>query len=101
MANKKTETKTKTAKSQPDRTENSAADAIRPFVVDVQKGAITDLNRRLAATRWPEQETVSDQSQGSHLATMKKLVRYWQTDYDWGKCEAKLKAVPHFITEID
>ncbi len=56
---------------------------------------------RIAATRWPEKETVDDQSQGVQLATMQKLARYWATEYDWRKCEARLNALPHFITEID
>ena len=75
--------------------------AIRPFRIDVAEDALVDLRRRIAATRWPEKETVADQSQGVQLATMQKLARYWETDYDWRKCEAKLKALPNFITEID
>ncbi len=75
--------------------------AIRPFRIDVPQAAIIDLRRRLAATRWPERETVSDQSQGVPLATMQELVRYWATDYDWRKVEARLNALPMFITEID
>ena len=59
------------------------------------------LRQRIAATQWPEHETVTDESQGVQLATMQKLARYWQTEYDWRKCEAKLNAVPQFITEID
>jgi len=59
------------------------------------------LRRRINATKWPEQETVTDTTQGVQLATMQKLARYWGTDYDWSKCEAKLKALPHFITDID
>jgi pimeloyl-ACP methyl ester carboxylesterase len=62
---------------------------------------LTELRRRINATRWPERETVSDDSQGVPLATMQELARYWGTDYDWGKCEAKLNALPHFVTEID
>src|SRR4029434_5787099 len=60
-----------------------------------------DLRRRVAATRWPDKETVADQSQGAQLATMQDLVRYWGTDYDWRKAEAKLNALPQFTTEID
>ena len=60
---------------------------------------LADLRRRIETTRWPEKET--DQSQGVQLATMQKLASYWGTDYDWRKCEAKLKALPHFMTEID
>ena len=62
---------------------------------------LVDLRRRIAATRWPEQETVTDASQGVQLATMQKLARYWATDYDWRKVEARLNALPQFITEID
>ena len=62
---------------------------------------LTELRRRVNATRWPERETVADASQGVQFATIQKLARYWGTDYDWSKCEARLKALPHFITEID
>jgi pimeloyl-ACP methyl ester carboxylesterase len=76
--------------------------AIRPFTVPiVPQAALDDLRRRIAATRWPEKETVADQSQGVQLATMQKLASYWGKDYDWRKCEAKLKALPNFITTID
>ena len=75
--------------------------AIRPFRVSIPDEALLDLRQRIATTRWPERETVTDQSQGVQLATMQKLARYWQTDYDWRKCEAKLNALPQFITEID
>ena len=74
---------------------------IRPFHVDFPEAELTDLRRRINATKWPERETVNDQSQGVPLATMQKLASYWGTDYDWGKCEARLKALPHFITEIE
>src|SRR5918911_3193193 len=74
---------------------------VRPFRVDVPEEALVDLRRRIAATQWPEKETVADQSQGVQLATMQELARYWATDYDWRKCEAKLKALPQFMTEID
>ena len=78
------------------------ATAIRPFqVVSVPEAELTDLRRRINATRWPERETVTDASQGVQLATMQALARYWATDYDWRKCEAKLSALPQFITEID
>jgi pimeloyl-ACP methyl ester carboxylesterase len=77
-------------------------DAIRPFHIDlVPEADLADMRERIAATRWPEKETVQDQSQGVQLATMQALARYWATDYDWRKCEAKLNAYPHFITEID
>ena len=77
------------------------ATAIRPFQFDFPEAELTDLRRRINATRWPEREPVNDHSQGVPLATMQKLASYWGTDYDWSKCEAKLKALPHFITEID
>ena len=76
-------------------------DAMRPFRVDIPEKDLVDLRRRLTATRSPERETVFDQSQGVQLATMQKLVRYWTTDYDWRRFEAKLNALPQFVTEID
>jgi pimeloyl-ACP methyl ester carboxylesterase len=75
--------------------------AIRPFQVDFPKAELTELRRRVEATRWPERETVADDSQGARLAMMQDLARYWATDYDWSKCEAYLNALPQFITEID
>ena len=75
--------------------------AIRPFHVNFPEAELADLRRRINATRWPEVEQVSDDSQGVQLATTQKLARYWGTDYDWRKAEAKINAVPHFITEID
>src|SRR3712207_4016640 len=75
--------------------------AVRDFRIDVPDEALEDLRRRIAATQWPEKETVADESQGVQLATMQELARYWATDYDWRKCEAKLKALPQFMTEID
>ena len=76
--------------------------AIRPFTVPtVTQAALDDLRRRVAATRWPEKELVADQSQGVQLATMRKLATYWAKDYDWRRCEKKLKALPHFVTNID
>jgi pimeloyl-ACP methyl ester carboxylesterase len=77
------------------------ASAIRPFHASFPEAELTDLRRRVIATRWPERETVTDATQGVQLATIQKLADYWGKDYDWGKCEAKLKALPHFITEID
>jgi pimeloyl-ACP methyl ester carboxylesterase len=74
---------------------------IRPFRVDVSQEALDDLRRRIAATNWPEKETVADQSQGVPLAMIQELARYWATEYDWRKCEAALNALPQFITEID
>jgi pimeloyl-ACP methyl ester carboxylesterase len=73
---------------------------IRPFHVDIPQEELAGLRRRINVTRWPERETVTDDSQGVPLATMQELARYWGTDYDWSACEAKLNAVPHFITEI-
>ena len=76
--------------------------AIRQFDVGtVRQEQLDDLRRRINATNWPDRETVPDDSQGVQLATMQKLARYWATDYDWRKFEAKLKTLPHFITEID
>ncbi|HTE65761.1 MAG TPA: epoxide hydrolase, partial [Candidatus Binatia bacterium] len=74
---------------------------IRPFHVDIPDEALDDLRRRIAATQWPEKETVGDESQGVQLATMEKLARYWETEYDWRTVEANLNALPQFITEID
>src|SRR3984957_5701925 len=74
---------------------------IRPFHIEFPAEDITDLRRRIAATRWPERETVTDDSQGVRLAMMQELARYWGTDYDWRACEAKLNALPNFITELD
>ena len=74
---------------------------IRPFHVQVPEKELADLHRRIVATRWPEQETVTDETQGVQLATMKELARYWAKDYDWRKCEAKLNALPMFVTTID
>ena len=78
----------------------AAGDSIRPFSIQVPEEAIVDLRRRLAATRWPDREIVADQSQGVQLATMQALVRYW-AQHDWRKIEARLNALPQFITEID
>jgi pimeloyl-ACP methyl ester carboxylesterase len=76
--------------------------AIRPFQVpDVSKAELDELRRRIDATKWPERETVADISQGTQLATIQKLARYWTTDYDWRRCETRLKALPSFVTEID
>jgi pimeloyl-ACP methyl ester carboxylesterase len=74
---------------------------IRPFHVSFPEADLTDLRRRIKATRWPEAETVRDESQGVQFATTQKLARYWATDYDWRKVEARLNAVPNFITDID
>ena len=85
-----------------ERSEQAAnKDTIRPFHVNVSEAELAELRRRIEATRWPDRETVGDQSQGVQLATMQKLARYWATEYDWRKVEARLKALPQFITEID
>ena len=75
--------------------------AIRPFVIDIPKADVDDLRRRIAATRFLDRETVTDETQGVQFATMQALTRYWGTDYDWQKAEAKLSTLPHFMTEID
>jgi pimeloyl-ACP methyl ester carboxylesterase len=78
-----------------------SANEIRPFQVDIPDEALDDLRRRIAATRWPSRELVADRSQGVQLATLQALARYWATDYDWRKAEARLNALPQFTTEID
>ena len=75
--------------------------SIRSFRINVPEEVLADLRRRILATRWPERETVTDDSQGVPLATMQELARYWGTDYDWRKVEARLNALPQFISEID
>ncbi len=75
--------------------------AIRPFTVKVPKAALDDLRRRIAATRWPDKETVADQSQGAQLAKLQALVRYWGSGYDWRKVEKRLNSLPQFVTTID
>jgi pimeloyl-ACP methyl ester carboxylesterase len=80
----------------------AAADgAVRPFEIGFPDDALGDLRRRVMSTRWPDRETVKDDSQGVPLATMQELARHWATDYDWRACEAKLNALPNFVTEID
>jgi pimeloyl-ACP methyl ester carboxylesterase len=82
-------------------TEKSRATAIRPFHVDIPEEALEDLRRRVTAARLPSRELVQDRSQGVQLATIQELARYWTTDYDWRRCEARLNALPQFKTEID
>jgi pimeloyl-ACP methyl ester carboxylesterase len=77
------------------------ADAIRPFHIAVPEAQLIELRRRIAATRWPERELVADQSQGVRLDRIEELVRYWGTDYDWRRAEAKLNALPQFVTRLD
>jgi hypothetical protein len=74
---------------------------IRPFSFTAPEENLADLRRRIEATQWPERETVEDASQGVQLATMQKLAQYWATEYDWRRCEATLKSLPNFVTEID
>src|SRR5438270_3283931 len=88
-------TATQRGREQPDK------NAIRPFQANFPEAELTELRRRINATKWPERETVTDATQGVQLATMQALARYWGTEYDWRKCEARLNALPQFITEID
>ena len=76
-------------------------ESIRPFHFSAPEAELTELRRRISATQWPDRETVSDQSQGPQLATLQKLARYWATEYDWRKVEARLNALPNFVTMID
>ena len=92
---------TETGARQQSTSQATDKTAIRPFQINFPDEALTELRRRINATRWPERETVTDATQGVQLATMQKLASYWSTDYDWRKIEAKLKALPNFITEID
>ncbi len=92
---------TQTSATQRGSEQADDKNAIRPFEVNVPEAELIELRRRINATKWPEQETVSDASQGVQLATIQKLAQYWGTEYDWRRCEAQLKALPHFITEID
>ncbi|HEY9225269.1 MAG TPA: epoxide hydrolase [Gemmatimonadaceae bacterium] len=87
----------------PDVAEETGVETngIRPFHVSFSDEELADMRKRIKATRWPERELVSDPSQGVQLETMQKLARYWSTDYDWRKCEAKLNALPQFTTTID
>jgi len=91
----------KTTATQPGSRQATDKPAIREFQVDVPEAELAELRRRINATRWPERETVADQSQGVQLATIQELARLWATAYDWRKCEAKLNALPQFLTEID
>src|SRR5262245_5721288 len=88
--------------TQASATKRSSEPEIRPFQVkSVSEGELADLRGRIKATRWPERETVADATQGVQLATMEKLALYWGTDYNWRNCEARLQALPNFITEVD
>ena len=92
---------TQTSATQRGSQQADDKNAIRPFHVNVPEAELTELRRRISATRWPDRETVTDASQGVQLATTQALARYWATEYDWRKCEARLNALPNFITEID
>jgi hypothetical protein len=95
-------TRTAVASPAPQREQATDETAIRPFqVTNVPEAELTELRRRINATKWPERETVTDATQGVQLATTQALARYWATEYDWRKIEAKLNALPQFITEID
>ena len=87
--------------TEPKQQTGSDKTAIRPFQVNVPEAELTELRRRINATKWPERETVTDASQGVQLATIQALARYWAADYDWRKIEAKKNALPQFMTEID
>jgi pimeloyl-ACP methyl ester carboxylesterase len=98
--------KSRTTNKQVTKTRSAAQQAtdktaLRPFHVEARKAELNELRRRVNATRWPERETVTDASQGVQLATMEKLARYWATEYDWRKVEARMNSYPQFITEID
>ena len=82
-------------------TQTTTQSPIRPFQINMPDEAIDDLRRRITATRWPSKELVADRSQGVQLATLQALARYWATEYDWRRCEARLNALPQFTTEID
>ncbi len=85
----------------PQRLAAAAEESIRSLRVNVPEEQLLDLRRRIATTRWPERETVPDELQGVQLAALQEIARYWGTDYDWRKAEAKLNALPQFVTEID
>src|SRR6476469_4791082 len=84
-----------------DTTTGSGESAVRPFRIEVPQDELDELRRRINATRWPTRELVTDRSQGVQLAAIQNLARYWTTEYDWRRCEARLNALPQFKTEID
>src|SRR5262245_46838518 len=94
------ETHSRTTEVVMSTTVQTATD-IRPFQIEIRDEELAELRRRIAATRWPSKELVEDRSQGVQLATLQELARYWTTEYDWRKCEARLNALPQFTTEID
>jgi len=100
-ANKQGTVASEASQPQAASTADAATATIRPFRVDVPEKALVDLRQRIAATRWPDRETVTDGSQGAQLAKIQPLVRYWGTGYDWRKAEAKLNALPQFVTKVD
>jgi pimeloyl-ACP methyl ester carboxylesterase len=100
-ADQKETSKMKTTTAPATKGSGADKEAIRPFHVDIPQAALDDLRHRVEATRWPDRETVSDATQGVQLATMQKLAGYWAKEYDWRKCEAKINAVPNFVTNID
>jgi hypothetical protein len=86
--------------AQPASEQTAGKSTIRPFRISVPEAELTELRRRIQSTRWPDRETVTDESQGVPLATIQELARYWGTDYDWRKCEAKLNALqPQLFSE--
>src|SRR5580658_10177308 len=89
------------AMTQTSATQAADTTTIRPFQVNVPEVELTELRRRINSTRWPDRETVTDESQGAPLATVQQFAHYWATDYEWRTIEAKLNALPQFITEID
>src|SRR5512144_684324 len=95
------DTMSQTSATQQGSEQAADKNAIRPFQVKVPEAELTDLRRRINATKWPDRETVADASQGVQLATIQALARYWVTEYDWRACEARLNALPQFMTEID
>jgi pimeloyl-ACP methyl ester carboxylesterase len=99
--NKKDSGGAEASQPQAASTADTATAAIRPFQVTVPEKELVDLRQRIAATRWPDRETVTDGSQGAQLAKIQPLVRYWGTGYDWRKAEAKLNALPQFVTKLD
>ena len=92
---------TPTSPSQERSEQAAEKTTVRPFHVSAPEAELAELRRRINATKWPERETVPDQTQGVQLATVQALARYWANEYDWRKCEARLNALPQFITEID
>src|SRR5262245_47854350 len=92
---------TQSQTTQGSKEQGTVKNAIRPFQVSIPEEALVALRRRILATQWPDKETVADSSQGVPLAIMRELARYWATEYDWRRVEAKLKALPQFITNID